>query len=412
MVSRGRPSRREFVGDTLYQSSFVLRLPGRRPGPTSRYWLDEDVAPANPEDWQVPPFAGVIEDGYVWGRGAIDIKNLVAANAVAVRRLAAAGSSFAGTVIYAWTANEEGSQEEGVLDGVRWLIENRPQLLRCDYLLNEGDGAVIPRGERSIFTVESGEKGVARFLVDSVRGKAGHGALPLRRGNAILAAARAVEALLSHELPVVVDEASEDLVRVLVDDAGLRARLRHPASVRAALAELVESDIEAADMLEPLYGFSFSTTMVACNSTAVNVFPPRVVLGVDCRPLAGQDASDVEAEVHSALAGVDATWDFELISVVPGNASPYPSPLSAAITTVLRRRVPAAEVANSHCIGFTDAHWFRAAFPGVISLQNHPQSARATPMWSPGARRQRWTLIQDLGYQVLFAEGVALELLK
>jgi acetylornithine deacetylase/succinyl-diaminopimelate desuccinylase-like protein len=212
---------------------------------------------------------------------------------------------------------------------------------------------------------------------------------------------------------VVVDEVSEDLVRVLVDDADVRARLRDPASVRAALAELVQSDVEAADMLEPLYGFSFSTTMVACNSTAVNVFPSRVVLGVDCRPLAGQDASVVEAEVRSALAAVDATWDFEWISVVPGNASPYPSPLAAAITTVLRRRVPEAEVANSHCIGFTDAHWFRAAFPGVIAYNVTPfiEESYAEVLPRAHAADER-ILVRDLGYQAFFAEAVALELLK
>ena len=73
--------------------------------------------PANAADWQVPPFSGLIKDGYVWGRGAVDIKNLVAAHAVAVRRLAAAGAPFAGTVVYACTADEE----EGTVGGARWL---------------------------------------------------------------------------------------------------------------------------------------------------------------------------------------------------------------------------------------------------------------------------------------------------
>ncbi len=82
----------EIVGEPAGRRSFVLRLQGRRPGKSLLLLAHEDVVPANAGDWQVPPFAGVIKDGYVWGRGAVDIKNLVAAHAVAVRRLAAAGA--------------------------------------------------------------------------------------------------------------------------------------------------------------------------------------------------------------------------------------------------------------------------------------------------------------------------------
>ena len=302
---RGHGLDGEVVGEPG-RESFVCRLEGRRPGPTLLLLAHEDVVPANPADWQVPPFSGLIRDGYIWGRGAVDIKNLVAANAVAMRRLAAAGAPFAGTVAYACTADEERCQG----GGVRWLLEHRPDLLRCDYVLNEGDGAFIPCGEHRLFTLQSGEKGAAQFRL-VVHGRAGHGSVPLRHGNAVLAAARVVEALAAHELPVVVADQSRDLVEYLVADPDLRGRLRDPEQARAALVELADREPQLATMIEPLYGFAFSPTTVQSNSAAVNVFSTRVVLGVDCRMLADHDEGEVEAAVRAALEGVDAESELE-----------------------------------------------------------------------------------------------------
>ncbi len=398
----------EVLGEPADRASFVLRLEGRRPGPSLLLLAHEDVVPANAADWQVPPFSGLIKDGYVWGRGAVDIKNLVAANAVAMRRLAAAGAPFDGTVTYACTADEESCTG----GGVRWLLEHRPDLMRCDFVLNEGDGAYIPCGDRRLFMLQSGEKGTAQFRI-VVHGQAGHASVPLRRGNAVLAAARVVEALAAHELPVVVDESSRDLVELLVEDPELRARLRDGSQARAALADLADRDPELATMIEPLYGFAFSPTIVQSNSVAVNVFPTEVVLGVDCRMQAGREESEVEAEVFAALDGVDARWELEWINVIRGNSSPYPTPLSEAIRTVLRRHVPDAELGNTHCAGFTDSHWLRAAYPDVVAYNLDPHFEECHADVSARAHNvDERILVRDLASQAFFAEQVALELLR
>ena len=359
--------RGEILGEPAGRRSFVLRLQGRRPGKSLLLLAHEDVVPANAGDWQVPPFAGVIKDGYVWGRGAVDIKNLVAAHAVAVRRLAAAGAPFSGTVVYAATADEE----EGTVGGARWLVEHRPDLMRCDYVLNEGGGSFIRQNGRKVYLLETGEKGVAQFRI-VVRGEAGHASVPLRRGNAVLGAARVVEALAAHELPIVIDASSAELVELLVSDAGLRARLREPSTARAALAELAALDEGLADMIEPLYGFAFSPTIVRSNSAAVNVYPSQVEVSVDCRMLAGRGEDEVETEVKAALAGVDADWSMEWIGVTRGNFSSYPTPFSDAVRRVLRRHVPEAELAATHSVGFTDSNWFRAAYPGTVAYNFAP----------------------------------------
>lgn len=404
---RGHGLEGEVVGEPAERASFVLRLEGRRPGPSFLLLAHEDVVPANAAEWQVPPLSGLVDGGYVWGRGATDCKHRIAANAVAVRRLAAAGAPFDGTVVYACTADEEKLRG----GGVRWLLDHRPDLVRCDYVLNEGDGAYIPSADRRVFLTETGEKGAAQFRL-IVHGRPGHGSIPRRHDNAVLDAARVVEALLAHELPVVIEESSRDVVELLVADAELRERLRDAGRARAALTDLARRHPDLKDMIEPLYGFGFSTTMVQSNSSSVNVFSTEVLLGVDCRMLSGHDESEVEAEVRAALAGVDAEWELEWISVIRGNRSRCPSPLSDAIATVLRRHVPNAEVGFTHNLGFTDAHWLRVAFPEVVAYGFCPYVEESyLDVWPRTHGHDERILVRDLAFQAYFVERVALELL-
>ncbi len=398
----------QIVGEPEDRRSFVLRLESGKPGPSLLLLAHEDVVPANAPDWQVPPFSGLIEDGYVWGRGAVDIKNLVAAHAVAAARIAQAGGPAAGTLVYACTADEE----EGSIGGARWLVHNRPDLIRTDYVINEGGGHFLERAGRRVYLLESGEKGTAQFKL-IIKGEAGHASVPLRSGNAVVAAARVVDALASHELPLVIDGSSEELVQLLVDSPALRERLRDPGTARAALHDLARRDVLLADMIEPLYGFAFSPTIINSNSVAVNVFPTRVELSVDCRMIAGHDEQEVLTEVRTALDGVEADWDLEWVGpVTRGNFSPYPTPLSEAIRDTLQRFVPESQLANSHSVGFTDSNWFRAAYPDTIAYNFAPHLVEGyeevTPRYHNVDER---ILIRDLAFQSLFAESVAREVL-
>ena len=123
----GNGIERELVGETPARQNLVARLDGARPGSTLTYMGHMDVVPADAGEWSVPPFGGVVKDGYVWGCGATDMKNQVAAEAVALARLKRSGADFAGTVKFAATVDEE----DGDQCGVRWLCHNAPDALRC-----------------------------------------------------------------------------------------------------------------------------------------------------------------------------------------------------------------------------------------------------------------------------------------
>ena len=399
----------EIAGEPAERANFVLRLDGARPGPTLLLLAHMDVVPAEAGNWTVPPFSGEIVDGYVWGRGALDIKNLVAAHAVAVRRLAASGRDFAGTVIYAATADEE----EGTVAGARWLARERPDLVRCDYLLNEGGGEFtrLPDGRR-MYELQTGEKGTAQFRL-TVHGRAGHASVPLRRGNAVVGAANVIRALNDYRPRVTLSAVAPEYVELLVPDAGLRSRLLAEDTARAALGELVASDQAVADVLEPLYGVTFAPTIVHSSGEAINVFPGTVEVTVDCRLPAGWGEQAAREEIDLALSGVDAEWTLDFVGTTVGNASPRESRLRDAIDAVLRAMVPEAVLAPSHCVGFTDSNWFRAEFPGVVAYGFAPFiEEEGKDVWPRYHNVDERIHVRDLGFQALFAERLARELLK
>ncbi len=399
----------EIVGEPEHRRSFVLRLEGSRPGPTITLLAHTDVVPAEADAWQVPPFSGEVRDDWVWGRGAADIKNLVAAHAVAVRRLAASGRDFAGTVIYAATADEQ----DGAVAGARWLTQNRPDLVRCDYLLNEGGGEFLnlPDGRR-LYELQTGEKGTAQFKL-TVKGEGGHASVPLRRGNAVVDAAGIIRALHDYRPTVSLATVSPEYVELLVRDEALRRRLLDVTTARAALEELHATDAMLGRLLEPLYGVTFSPTIVHSSSTAVNVFPQTVELFIDCRMPAGQTEDDVRAEIDAALAGVEGDWSFEWFGVVHGNASAADTPLADAISAVLQRHVPQGRVATTHCVGFTDSNWFRVAFPDVVAYGFGPYLVEDGPtVFDRYHNVDERIHVKDVAFQALFAEELVRELLK
>src|SRR5690242_14309609 len=153
-----------------------------------------DVVPVNPDGWSRDPFGAEVVDGFVWGRGAVDMLNLTATQAVAFRRLAASGFRPRGTVSFLAVADEE---NRGVW-GADWLLEHERDAVYADYVLTESGGYQMPTPDGVRLPVLAAEKGTfwskLRF-----RGTPGHGSAPYRTDNALVAAARAVERLAAYE---------------------------------------------------------------------------------------------------------------------------------------------------------------------------------------------------------------------
>lgn len=396
----------ELVGDQADRMNYVARLEGQREGPTLLLLGHTDVVPAESCEWSVPPFSAEIRDGQLWGRGTVDMKNFVAAQAVALARLAESGADFAGTVVLCAAVDEEVGNH-----GVKWLVENRPDLIRCDYVLNEGGGEFVEFAGRRTQLLTVGEKGTAQFKL-VFKGEAGHAAVPLVDESAVATLARAITALVDHQPETHETYLPAALIERCVPDEALCSRLCSSSTARSAVAELRAVEPALAKLITPLYGVTFAPTIVKAGDHAVNVYPSRAEVRVDCRTLPGQSIDDVMREVESALAGLD-DWELVWTDVNPGNASRSDTPLAEAIERVMDELVPEGFVAPMCCVAYTDCNSIRAAWPDVIAYGFLPwvvddYFAVKQRMHNHDER----IALRDLGFQTDFVESLVRRLMS
>ena len=179
------------VGRTPSRPNLVARLRGLADGPTLCLLSHVDTVLAHPQEWQRDPWSGDEVDGVVWGRGALDMKSQTVAEVVAAVSLAREGwRPPRGDLLVVCVVDEETGGTEGAI----WLCDNHPELVRCDYLVNEGAGAVIPYDGGRLYGVCVAEKGVFRFDV-TTSGAAGHASNPRSGDNALLKLAPLLQAM-------------------------------------------------------------------------------------------------------------------------------------------------------------------------------------------------------------------------
>jgi acetylornithine deacetylase/succinyl-diaminopimelate desuccinylase-like protein len=399
----------ELDGELPDRQSLVARLDGSGPGKTLTMMGHLDVVPADAGEWSVPPFAGVVKDGFVWGLGAVDMKNQVAAEAVALARLRRAGAPFAGAVKYVAAADEE----VGEHCGVKWLCEHRPEALEADYCLNEGMGGLwLPVGGKQVFLLAVGEKAFAQFRIRT-RGRGGHGSVPEKEHSAVIDLARAVTALGLADPPAIVSGTTATFVDALVPDAGLAARLKDPATARAAGAELRALDPVVAGLVEPLFGATITPTVLSAGS-AVNVIPTRAEALVDCRILPEMTHDDVTGHVASVLDPLGVDWEFEWVDVTTPNTSPARTAFAESIERVLRHDVPDAVLAPMTSGSFTDSRWIRERFPDCVAYGFAPFVAESLHAMDGGRDHEpdERIMVEDVVYQALFFERLVRDLLS
>jgi acetylornithine deacetylase/succinyl-diaminopimelate desuccinylase-like protein len=397
------------LGEAEDLPNLVVRLEGTGHRPALLMLGHLDVVPADACEWSVGPFDGLVQDGFVWGRGALDMKNQLATQAVALVRMArrgARGQRLRGDLVYAATADEE----TGMRCGAAWLVREHPELVRADFCINEGGLDMFHRAGRSLYAIHIGEKGYANCRI-TLTGRPGHGSVPLREGTALQRLAQAIEAVHAYQPEVHEEFLPVDFIEHAVEDSALRARLTDPAAAQAAVRELARTDPGAAAVIEPLLGLTFSPTGVRAGE-AVNVIPAAAELVVDCRTLPGQTPDDVRRELEVALAGLDAPWELEFFGAMPGSASPARSTLRDAVVDTLRESVPDAVVVETLFSGFTDSVHVRSAFPGTVAYGFCPFVEETGDKVRPRLHGidERIT-VRDLAFQADFSEHLALRLL-
>ncbi|MEU8680096.1 M20/M25/M40 family metallo-hydrolase [Streptomyces sp. NPDC048611] len=305
-----------------------------------------DVVPAEPADWSVHPFSGEIRDGVVWGRGAIDMKNMDAMVLAVVRRWARDGVRPRRDLVLAFTADEEASAE----DGSGFLADRHPGLFdACTEGISESGAFTFHAGGGTrLYPVAAGERGTA-WLKLTARGRAGHGS-KVNRENAVSRLAAAVARIGAHDWPVRLTPTVRAALRELAALRGIEADVDAPDFDVDALLDRLGP---AAKLVEPTVRNSANPTMLAAGYK-VNVIPGTAVAQVDGRVVPGG-----EAEFRSTLddlTGPDVSWEYHHREVAL--EAPVDAPAFAAMRAAIERFDPGGRVVPYCMSGGTDAKQF------------------------------------------------------
>ena len=337
------------------RANLVARIRGRGDGKRLLLLGHTDTVLADPAEWTVDPWSGELRDGCVWGRGALDMKSQVAAEAVALATLAREGFEPEGDLILAATADEEVGTTGF---GLSWLCEEHPDAVRAEYCVNEGGGDRVVVGGKPLYLCAVAEKMSSPFVL-RVHGRSGHASMPGIADNALVKAAALIERVVAYKAER----------RLLPETQAFFEAVFGGVPSDAELDErLAGLDPSVAGMVEPMLGLSISPTMIDASHKR-NVIPGTCEVVCDCRLLPGETQAGAEASIRGWLG--DGDYDFEWIEGVGGSRSSVATPLWTAIADWVSREAPGAVAVPVVLPGFTDSHYLRESF-GTIAYGFFP----------------------------------------
>jgi acetylornithine deacetylase/succinyl-diaminopimelate desuccinylase-like protein len=289
--------------DTTYleatpgRGNVICRLAGADPSrPALLLHGHVDVVPADAAEWAVHPFSGTVQDGYVWGRGAVDMKGMVAMTVALARQYRAHGVTPPRELVFSFMSDEEA----GGAFGAHWLVDNHPELFAgVTEAISEVGGFSIPLGEeRRAYLVAAAEKGVAWATLKAT-GTAGHGSM-INHDNAVSRVAAAVTQLGDHQFPIVHTVTVDTLLTRVHELTGL---------------EFPEEDLEGSvEKIGPVARIVNATLRNTANPTMLragykaNVIPSTAEATVDCRVLPGQQEHFRDEVARIVGDGVEIDW--------------------------------------------------------------------------------------------------------
>ena len=300
-----------------------------------------DVVPARPQEWTVDPFGGLVRDGFLFGRGAVDMKGTDAVMLTIARQWLRSGVRPQHDITFAWLADEEAG---GTL-GAQWLCRHRPDLIAgCGTALGEVGGFSIPIGRASLYPVMTAERAHAHLRL-TARGSSGHGSISTA-ANPISVLARAVLALAEHPFAATGSTAVHGFLDAVGPLWGFQPASMPLERAVAALGPLGQ-------LVAPALRHSVTPTMTAAGYSP-NVVPGLATATLDCRVLPGL-LEEFQAEILGLL---DPEVEAEFTVLTRGMESPFDGPLIDLIGQTLRRNDPLAVPVPYMVSASTDAAHF------------------------------------------------------
>jgi acetylornithine deacetylase/succinyl-diaminopimelate desuccinylase-like protein len=322
----------------------IARLPGADPARGALLVHGHlDVVPADPSEWSVHPFSGAVQDGYVWGRGAVDMKDMVGMTLAIARHYRRHGIVPPRDLIFAFLADEEA----GGKFGAQWLVDNRPELFEgaTEAISEVGGFSVTFKDGVRAYLIETAEKGI-RWMKLRVRGTAGHGSM-IHRDNAVTKLAEAVTRLGNHRFPLVLTDSVREFLAGVTEITGW---------------DFPEDDLDGAvaklGTISRMIGATLRDTANPTMLTAgykANVIPSVAEAAVDCRILPGRIEA-FDRELDEILGpGIEKEW-MEL----PPVETTFDGALVDAMTAALAAEDPGCRSLPYMLSGGTDAKAFQS----------------------------------------------------
>jgi acetylornithine deacetylase/succinyl-diaminopimelate desuccinylase-like protein len=318
------------------RTNLICRLKGTGERPPLQLDGHLDVVCADEAQWTHPPFAADVADGYIWGRGAVDMKQMVTMSLMCMLLFKRMGVRFKRDIVFTAVADEE----TGGTYGAKYLVDNHADRIRAEYCLGEIGGFSVSKWGKTFYPVQVAEKGLCWFEMVA-RGEAGHGSIP-NPDSSIMRLSEAILKLGRKELPQHRNVVTEHLARTLLANQPLpssiaSALLLHPRLTSFVLNRLVPESQLATTLFAMLHNTANPTTIRAGEKT--NITPSVARVEVDGRFLPDQTKEDLLAEVKSIVGAqieVNVLNELQPTMVDPGD------PIMASIARVLQRHDPSA----------------------------------------------------------------------
>ena len=318
-----------------------------------------DVVGVEREHWSVDPFGGEVKDGFIYGRGAIDDKGMLAANLVTMlllkRHVVDAGGRLARDVVFVANSDEEAGGDYGM----GWLIDHHPDLVRGEFAVNEGGRTRIVRGRTLYVAVQNTEK-VSHVLTVTAHGPGGHASVPLA-GNAVFRLGRALAAIGAHREPVQLTPTTRrffgDLAQVWPERLE-RAAMSDVASRDARRVARGAKTLARMPVFDAVLRNGISAAMVE-GGIRHNVIPTHASATLNVRTLPGQSIDALVSRLAKAVA--DPLVEITVTERgLDAPASDFASPMFAAIVDAVRELDPSLAVVPYMSTGATDSARLRA----------------------------------------------------
>jgi acetylornithine deacetylase/succinyl-diaminopimelate desuccinylase-like protein len=339
------------VGAEPERKNVIVRLKGTGEAAPLLLAAHLDVVPAEPSSWTHPPFAGEIHDGYLWGRGAIDMKQMAVMSALTIIRLKEEGVKPKRDVIFAGVADEEA----GCDMGSKWLVDHHPDLVKAEFALGEVGGFTVRINGAVIYPVMVAEKGAVWMKV-RVKGDPGHGSLP-KGNNAVGKLGAAIGKLSAARLPHHRTKVVEDYLRAIATTQKFPNSffLKNLYSFANLILKKLPDRGAAAALQAALSNTAVPTVLRAGYKT--NVVPGVAEAEVDGRTLPTQTSADLIAEIKKVM---EEEVEIEILRDMPPVESQAGTPLFQLCCDAVKKHHPGSTPVPYLAPGFTDAkNWSR-----------------------------------------------------